>query len=188
MKITMNAAVDLIDVNKYQNAVAAEMRKVFLKAGQRFLLAAIPRIPIFTGMARGAFREAEDLFGKVTVDTQSPTGYRIRGTRGGGHAIVSNFLKGFYYYPPGGSRIQRTPQAGRQFATPSGQILKASLVQTRYGLSFKFAIDITYVNYLDALKWGAFRAGQDAFIDYVTTNLNLPNPLQFAIRKTYKTQ
>lgn len=188
MKITMNASVDLIDVNAYQNAVAAEMRKVFLKAGQRFLLAAIPRIPIWTGMARGAFREAEDLFGKVSVDAQSPTGYRIRGTRAGGSLITSKYLKGFYYYPPDGSRIERTPQAGRQFATPADDILKASLVKAKYGLSFKFSIDITYVNYLDAAKWGAFKAGQDAFIDYVNNNLNLPSPLEYKIRKTYKTQ
>lgn len=187
MKITVNASVDLINVAAYEKAVRAEVTRVFMKAGQRFLLAAIPRIPIWTGMARGAFREAEDLFGKVTVDAQSG-GYRIRGTRGGGQKITSRYLKGFYYYPPGGGRIPRTPQSGRQFATPSGQILKASLVNSRFGLSFKFGIDMTYVNYLDDKKWGGFRAGQQAFIDYVNANLVLPNPLNYVIRKTYKTQ
>lgn len=196
MKITMNASTFLIDTNAYANAVREEMRKVFLKAGQRFLLAAIPRIPVFTGMARGAFRNAEDVFGKVSLDDQSPTGFRIRGGRGGGTSptaqtrigtsIVDVSRTGYYYNAPTG-RILRTPEAGRQFATDPGDILKASLVQSRFGMSFKFEVDISYVNYLDDAKWGAFQAGQEAFLEYVNANLKLPSPLKFQIRKTYKT-
>lgn len=192
MKLTFTASVEQFDKNKYMAAVKEAIRKCFMKAGQKFLLAAIPKVPIWTGMARGAFRSAEDLFGKVTADAQSG-GYRIRTTRskgegrGGGDKITKTFRKGYYYYPPGGGRIARTPQAGRQFATPTDQILDltgVSLASGRNAFYFKFEINIKYFDVLDEAKWGAMRAGAKALEDYVKANLELPDPLQFMTRKT----
>ena len=83
MKLTFSISVEQFDKDKYMKAVTDELRQVFIKAGQKFLLAAIPRIPVWTGFARGAFRNAEDLFGKVSADKTS--GFRIRSSRGGGN-------------------------------------------------------------------------------------------------------
>lgn len=169
-----------------------------MKAGQKFLLAAIPRIPIWTGMLRGAFRNAEDLFGKVTNDAQSPTGVRIRTTqsnsqsnkagRGGGGRNTTT--KVAYYYPPEGSRIRRTPEAGRQFATATDKILDisgASLATGRTAFYFKFEVNISYFDLLDERRgWYAWKAGSEALENYVKSNLELPDPLKFTTRKIIK--
>lgn len=201
MKVTFSASVDVIDVEKYMAAVRVEMQRVFYKAGQKFLLAAIPKIPIWTGMARGAFRNLEDLVGKVTNDAQSATGVRIRTTQGkknkatgesgtagrGGGNVAANYRRGYYYTPPGGSRIERTPQSGRQFATATDKILEltgATLASGRSAFYFRFDVDITYFTHFDESKWGAFRAGSAALESYIKDNLNLPSPLEFTTRKT----
>lgn len=190
MKLTLTASIEQFDKKKYEEAVREAIRKVFFKAGQKFLLAAIPKIPIWTGMARGAFRNMEDLVGKVTNDAQSG-GVRIRTTRsanekrrGGSRAV--DYRKGYYYYPPGGSRVERTPQSGRQFATPSDKItdvVGASLASGKTSYYFRFDINITYYDRFDQAKWGSFKAGSDALEAYIKENLKLPDPLKFMTRK-----
>lgn len=189
MKFTFSATVEVFDKEAYMEAVRAEFRRVFMKAGQRFLLAAIPKVPLWTGMLRGAFRNAEDVFGKVTADKQSG-GVRIRTTRGkgegrGGGSNDTPLRKGYYYYPPGGGRIPRTPQAGRQYATQPEQILSltgAALSSGRTSFYFRFDIDITYFSYQDK-KHGILKAGAVALEEYVKANVKLPDPLKFMTRK-----
>ena len=80
MKLTFTATVEKFDEAAYGRAVRDAIRKCFMKAGQKFLLAAIPKVHIWTGMARGAFRNLEDIVGKVTNDAQSGN-VRIRTTQ-----------------------------------------------------------------------------------------------------------
>ncbi len=193
MNITFSATVEKFDKDAYFEAVKAEMLRVFIKAGQKFLLAAIPRVPILTGMARGAFRNAEDLFGKVTNDVTS--GVRIRTgklkgeARGGGLKNTGSVAtRNYYYYPPGGGRVLRTPQQGREYATPPEQILDltgASLATGKTSFYFRFKVDITYLDINEA-KWQAFKLGGEAMAKYIKDNLELPNPLKFTTRKIVK--
>lgn len=199
MKLTISASVEKFDKAKWDAAVKQAIRVCFMKAAQKFLLAAIPRIPIWTGMARGAFRNLEDIVGKVTNDAQSPTGVRVRTTqsasgrntagRGGGSKITAGYRRGYYYTPPGGGKIERTPQSGRQFATPGIKAFDlggVSLATGNNAYYFRFEVNITYFDKLDAQKWGAWKAGSDAFQNYVEANLKLPDPLQFMTRKLVK--
>lgn len=191
MKLTFTATVEQFDAAKYRAAVNKAIRSCFMKAGQKFLLAAIPRVPVWTGMARGAFRNAEDLFGKVTNDVTS--GVRIRTTqgrgaagRGGGNKITSKFRRGYYYKPPGGVAHMRTPQSGRQYATPTDKILdSATLASGKTSFYFRFEVNITYLDRFES-KWGAFKAGSDAVEAYVKAHLELPDPLKFMTRKLIK--
>lgn len=190
MKLTLTASVEVFDKDKYMNAVKAEIRRCFMKAGQKFLLAAVPLVPVWTGMARGAFRNAEDLFGKVTNDAQSG-GVRIRTTRaakqGRGGGGGNSGRRGWYYTPPGGARIERRPQAGRMFSTPTDKILDGggvTLASGRDAFYFRYEINITYFTKFDQEKWGAFKAGSEALENYVRANLKLPDPLKFMTRKT----
>jgi hypothetical protein len=198
MKLTFTATVEKFDQGKYKQAVNEAVRKCFMKGGQKFLLASIPKVPQWTGMARGAFRNAEDLFGKVTNDAQSG-GVRIRTTqnktagskagRGGGDAIRAKFRRGYFYKPPGGAKIERTPQAGRQFATKTTDILEvsgAALASGNTSYYFRFEIDISYFDKFDREKWNSFKAGQDALEEYVKNNLVLPDPLKYMTRKLIK--
>lgn len=197
MKLTITATVEEFDQKKYLSDVRTAIRSCFMKAGQKFLLAAIPKIPIWTGMARGAFRNLEDLVGKVTNDSQSG-GVRIRTTKStstgnsagrGGGTKLTPYRRGYFYKPPGGAKIERTPQAGRQFATPLEKIIDvggATIASGKTSFYFRFDVDITYVDALDTAKWGAFKAGADAFKAYVEKNLVLPDPLKYMVRKLVK--
>lgn len=191
MRLTFTATVDKFDADGFKAAVRTAIRKTFMKAGQKFLLAAIPKVPVWTGMARGAYRNAEDLFGKVTNDVTS--GNRIRTTqgkggagRGGGSKITSKFRRGYFYTPPGGAKHERTPQSGRQYATETTKILDNAVIASgKTSFYFRFEIDITYFNTLDA-AWGSMKAGADAVEDYVKENLELPDPLKYVTRKLIK--
>lgn len=179
MKFTFSASVEVFDKEKYMSAVKEAIRVSFLKAGQKFLLEAIPRIPIWTGMARGAYLNAEDLFGKVSVSKSGS--YSVRGTRGGGSA--NRGRRGYYY-----NGIERSPQVGRQFSTPSSKILDgdgATLASGRTAFYFRYEINISYFTKFDQEKWGSLKAGGAAFEDYVRANLKLPDPTKFMTRKTY---
>lgn len=175
MKLTFSASVIQFDKDKFLTAVQVEIRRAFIKAGRKFLLASVQRIPIWTGMARGALRNLEDLFGQVSggeVRTQRPSSQ-------------SGPVRNGYYY----NGLARTPELGRSLSTPTDQILSltgASLATGRSAFYFRFNVDIEYFNVLDAVKWGAMKAGADAFEDYIKNNLNLPNPLTFTTRKIYK--
>lgn len=194
MKLTLTATVEKFDQQKYMKAVSDAVRKVFMKGGQKFLLAAIPKVPIWTGMARGAFRNAEDLFGKVTNDAQSG-GVRIRTTRskgtgrGGGQAITFKYRRGYFYKPPGGSKVERTPQAGRDFSTKANDILEitgASLASGNTSYYFRYEVNISYFDKFDREKWNSFKAGQEALEAYIKSHLVLPNPLKFMTRQLIK--
>lgn len=194
MKLTITATVEQFDPVAYGAAVRDAIRKCFMKAGQKFLLAAIPRIHIWTGMARGAFRNLEDIVGKVTNDAQSGN-VRIRTTqnkkgspgRGGGQSINQKYRKGYFYQIPGGAKIARTPQSGRQFATDPLKIIEAGGETTKTGNTsyhFRFEVNIKYAD--DRNWWEAFHSGEEAFTAYVKQNLVLPDPLKFMTRKTFK--
>lgn len=194
MKLTVSGKIDVPDKNAFLNELRKEARRVFMLAGRKFLIAAVARVPVYTGMARGAFRNAEDLFGKVTSDVSSPTGFRIRTTQGrggagrGGGSRNTVSVKA-YYYPPGGARIQRTPEAGRQFSTPTDQIIDVtggSLASGRTAFYFKYSIDITYFELLDPIRWGAMKAATDDLVAYVKANFNVPDPFKNVQRRVIK--
>lgn len=183
MKLTFSANIEVFDKDKYMEAVRAEFKRVFIKAGQRFLLIVIPKIPIWTGMLRGVFRNLEDIVGKVTADSQSG-GYRIRGTRGGGNSNISS-KNNYYYYPPDGGKVLRTPEAGRQFSTSPDKIIDlegGSLASGKTAMYFKFDVNLTYFDTIDQ-KLGIMKAGADALGEYIKENVKLPNPLEFITRK-----
>lgn len=181
--LTYSIYVEKFARNQYIGAIRESVHQVLIEGGRKFLLAAIPRIPIRTGFARSSFREAEDVFGKVSIDKTS--GVRIRGTRGG--SMNDRILRyREYYYPPGGGRILKTTNAGRRFATPSQDIIVigATVASGRNAFYLKFAVDITYVDLLDRTRWGAFKAGEEALNAYIRAVIErrLPDASKFMTR------
>ena len=184
MKMSISGSVPTLDMAALKAAIRESIRTVFYKAAQKFLLAAIPRIPVWAGMARGAFRNLEDAAGQVSLDNKTG-GYRIRGTRGG-KTTQGDFRRGWYYYPPGGGRIERSPEAGRLFSTQPDKIFNfkgATLASGRTAYYFRFEVDIEYFDILDALRWGAFKAAGDAFVEYVKAEIQLPDIGRFIVTR-----
>lgn len=184
MKTEWTVSIGDFDKDAFLSAVQVHLKNILIKAARAFLLAAIPRIPVRTGFARSAFKNLEDVAGKVSVDAQSG-GYRIRGTRGG-NSIEKRSTE--YYYPPTGGRILKTDQSGRQFATAANDILDirgASLATGRSAYYFKFHVNITYVDLLDRSIWQAFKTGTEAMAKFINLNLNkgFPQVGTFLARK-----
>lgn len=183
MRIDFRAFVEVLDRETYLAAVRESIRAVFIKAARQFLLAAVPRVPIWTGFSRGAFKNLEDVVGQVGQDKG---GLRIRGTRTGG--TRERILRREYYFPYGtaGSGILKTTQSGRQFATPPGDIFDFSGASITGGgrtrFSFNFEVDITYFNYWDRIKWMSFKNAEQAFSEYVETHLEFPDFTKYTKR------
>lgn len=194
MNIQVKAELFKFNKEKYLKAVNEAIKLAFTKGAQQFLLAAVPKIPIYTGFSRGAFRELEELVGKVTKDAQSG-GYRIRTTRSAGEKRGAGAVEKVrnvparhrYYYPPGGGRVFKTNQSGRPFAKVSFPSGVATVARGRAEFIFKFTVDITYVDKLDKTRWGAFKAGEEAMMRYIEARLELPDPVEFIGGSTIQT-
>jgi hypothetical protein len=182
MKITISAYTEVIDVDAFLKEFKQNLVKIMMKGAQQFLLEAIPRIPIRTGFARGAFRNLEDVAGAVSAGGGTA---KIRGDRGGGSKEIKS--REFYRDPKSG-RVLKTTQSGRQFATSPNEIFEfagATVASGRSTMYFRFEVNITYVNVLDKAVWGAFEAGSKAMQDYIEANAKkaLPDIAKFTTRR-----
>lgn len=149
----------------------------FIKAARKFLLAAVPRVPVLTGMARSGFRNLEDIAGRVS-------GGRIRGTLKGARNKKPLTNKKYYYYPPTGNRILRTPTSGVSFGTDKDKILVRTGTGSR--LRFTFNIDITYIDKNEPI-WEAFSTGREAFNEELNIQLKrLPELGKYLVRREIK--
>lgn len=88
----------------YTRAMREALEVQFRQAARAFVRAAILKIPVETGMARGSFKD----IGRF-LNVQIP----INPTR-----------SGKYYPPNGGAPIPKTPEAGAALSTPPDQIIK----------------------------------------------------------------
>lgn len=170
IQLQFQVTVDKFDRNKYLKRVDEVIREDFIKAGRLFLLAAVPRIPFLSGMARGAFYNAEDVFGKAGIRRDGE--YRIYGTKGG-NRVDKEYSKGYTY-----EGSPRFPQRGRDYSTLPNDILPPSVSiargKSRYTMSYD--ISIKYFNALDTTKWGGMQAGIDAAVQYLQGRFNMPDP------------
>lgn len=159
IKFNANIRVPQIDETRFIGALEKLIETAMVKAIRAFLLAAVPRVPIYTGFARGAFRNLEDRVGQVGKEG---AGFRIRGTRrGSSNKSVAPRGRDRPRYYNGPPRVLKNQNTGRQFATPVGSVL--TMVKGRISTSFKFAINIDYFDRLDREKWHSFEAGIAAF-------------------------
>jgi hypothetical protein len=186
------------DQTGYYVAFKEHLEAQMKEAAGEFAKAALARIPIRTGFVAGAFADLESLLGNSarlnpiaafiarTIKT-ARTLVQGKSTRLGNRRT---FVEGEFYYPPGGGRILKSPQTGRQFATPLSDII---IVEENL-LRFHFQVDITYFNINDVnpghsptAPWGAFEAGKLAFLEHMKTKAfkNVPRIADF-IKKTRK--
>lgn len=169
MKLEVKINAVKFNSELYISDVREEMRRVFRRAAQRFLVAAVPNVRVFTGFTRGAFRNLEDVAGQVSFTAAGP---RIEGRRKG--SKDNSGRRGYYYYPPSGGRVLRTPEAGRDFST-KGESNIFRIARGKTSFYFSFAVDITYYT---KSAWGkaSWQAGVEAFKQYVADNIRLPKP------------
>lgn len=183
MRTIITASLDYINIELWKTAVREFMTELFKKAAVKFLNTAIPLVPVWTGHSASAFKNLGDAVGRsISIGTG---GAKVRTDKRGGKRV--RILRNEYYYPPGGGRIQKTTQSGRQFATQPSAILNTTgvkLASGRVAFYFKFEIDITYFNLLDRDRWHSFEIGTQMFEDFVKQHINeVPTPGKFLTRK-----
>lgn len=182
--LKLTVSMPQLDRDAYVRALKSSVEQAIIKAARKFLLAAVPLVPVWTGFARGAFGALEDVAGQVNSDAS-----RIDSRRGGRSKLSTpaHLLGKYYYYPGDGSRVVRTNLSSRPYATQPEQIItEGRVTKATIGsrIVFKFSIDINYFDYLDQNKWHAFAAGIQAFNAEMQLQLqNLPQIGKFFVRR-----
>lgn len=147
IKLKVDIDATFVDFPRFKRVVTERLRAAIEQAAQAFLLAAASRVRVRTGFAHGAFGPLAARLG-VALPPGVP-GSKPRNRE-------------FYYNK--GSKIRKTPTAGRQFAS------RNPIRETRGGARFQYDIDISYFFRNDVVghspgksPWGAYKSGLNAF-------------------------
>lgn len=190
------------DTKAYSRAFDIAINKLYREAAERFLNAALPKVPFRTGFARSAFYQLQQFTGKdgpAAAARQSASGkkkeinknifkphfftnseaskYRqnIKDTIFTGHRErlnPSNIVE--FYRHTDGSRTIKSQTSGQNFAS-----LEFKKEKDNY--TFDFKIDITYFSINDenfnrfapnSSPWKSFAFGKIAFYDYIKESLD----------------
>ncbi len=167
-----------LDRERYLADYATAVNEAVIKAARKWLLAAVPLIPIFTGFARGALGTLESIAGRVE-------GGKIKTGRGL-RKKVKYYQPRKYYY----RHVERNNITGVEFATKPDEIISPGrITKATKGsrIVFNFKVDIDYFDYLDVHKWHAFEAGQKAFDAELRIQLDklLPDITKYVFRREY---
>lgn len=165
------------DKKAFKDAVLKAISIHHRQAIREFIRAAVPKIPVQTGMARGSYLNIGRLL-RIAVPITGRSNYRTR-TRDGRTWTEFNY----WYYPPGkGRRLPKTPA--------SGAALTAFKIEQK-GTKFNFILNsrVFHLTLQDELKvrsptspWQSMRAGREAYVNYLKTiNKRIPKLNDYAI-------
>ena len=154
----------------FKKAIALEMRN----AARKFVEAALPRVPVRTGFARGTLLNLTDAIGMAAAS--SPAAFKKKLAKRPKQNSPVNGLVEYY------EGVLKTPDAARAFSTPSNRVF------TNNGKSWQFNYDNTVLYYEindERLNWRSYQYGTAAFIDYLerTGLQRIPAITDYLIRK-----
>lgn len=181
-KISAKFFAFTIDKKKYTKTLDEEIKRQMRMAARAFLNVAMRAVPVRTGFARGSLRNLAEAAGLSGGGggTATPAALFLKISQGLRFPSSKNDMKQagakmpLDYYRDGTRKILKTPQGGRDFATPPNQIITVS----NYLYSFNFETFITYFRINDAFEnpknkgtpWNAFKFGLATFNNYLKTN------------------
>lgn len=156
----------------FKKAIALEMRN----AAKKFVEAALPRVPVRTGFARGTLLNLSDAVGYAGASNKAAFIKKLDKRR---MKVVNVSVNGLVEYY---ERVPKTPENARQFSTPMTRVF------TNNGKSWSFNYENTVLYYElnDAkLNWRSYEFGSAAFIDYLerTGLQRIPAITEYLIRK-----
>ncbi len=154
----------------FKKAIQLEMRN----GAREFLKAALPRVPVRTGFARGTLLNLADAIGISAAS--NPTNFKKKLAK---RPRQSKPVNGIIEYYEG---VLKTPEAARGFSTPIGRVF------TNNGKAFSFNYDNTVLYYEindEKLLWRSFEIGSEAFINYLERVglQRLPAITEYILRK-----
>lgn len=133
------------DSSGYTKAMKKALEVQFRHAARAFLRAAIPRVPVQTGMARGSFLNIGRLL-NVAVPIQ-PT------------------LFNQFYYP---GRLPKTPATGAALSTPAENVITWKSNQIRFEFQTKvwhYTLEDYFGVRSPSAPWQSFMLGRIAFME-----------------------
>lgn len=166
----MYGTIDVLsfDDKEYSKALRKRLEKAFREAASEFVRAAVPLIPVETGMARGSFLNIGRLL-KILIPI-TPTRFNQQ------------------YYIANRISLPKTPEQGALLSTPNNELFKWD------GNKFKFTFEsrVFHLTLEDVFgvrspsaPWRAFETGRDAFIAHIKSLKGLfPDIKQFMSKAT----
>lgn len=149
-----------LDAEAMKKAVREAIEIRSREAARAFVRAAMPRVPVQTGMARGSFLNIGRAL-KVAIPIK-PNPYRKRVRKNG-----STYMQKIkWYYPPDKSgRMSKTPESGAKLS--SDVPFFAWQNSGKYVFNFQSAVNHFNLNdhyHIASGPWHALEAGKDAYI------------------------
>ena len=160
-----------VDVQKARKTIEKVGELQLRSAARAFVKAAIVKVPVDTGMARGSFLNI-GRFLKIAIPIPK------RRTR---HKDGSPIL---YYHRPGSKGIPKTPEAGANLSVYSFKKLGPGK------MNFEFQSKVLHYVLEDRIgihsqRWGSFEAGRNAFIKELRNlKKRLPRVEAFLLKTT----
>ncbi len=136
----------------FKKAIKLQMRN----GAREFLKAALPRVPVRTGFARGTLLNLADAIGIAA--SSNPIAFKKKLAKRPLQDSPVNSIKEYYL------GVLKTPEAARGFSTPIGRVF------TNNGKAYSFNYDNTVLYYEindEVYQWKSFELGSAAFIDYL---------------------
>jgi len=155
MKLTLRVEIEECDKEGWLKALKGAIEQTAQEATNAFAQAALMRIPVHTGFVAGAIYSLATLLDNPQFNP-----------------IVATAPKQELYYP---SKTPKNPSTGATFVSPA-----QSEIFRWVGMNyiFNFSVDISYFEIQDissgkspSAPWGAFEAGQNAYIAAFETGL-----------------
>jgi hypothetical protein len=139
------------EAEEHTEAIRQALLAHFKKAARAFVRAAVPLIPVQTGMARGSFLNI-GLFLNVAVPI-NPT----------------QFNK--FYYPPEGGRLPKNAAIGANLTTAPRDMIK---ITSENRITFEIQSRVFHLTLEDIIgvrsgPWHSFEAGRIAFMNVLRT-------------------
>lgn len=166
MRFSGHVNIPTLDIQALTDKQKEVLDGFMRQAARAYVRAAISKIPIQTGMARGSYLNI-GRFLKVAIPLTGASNYRIRNRRG-----KSYKEKNFWYYPPGtGRRLPKTPETGAKLTA-----FKLGLVPKADGFAHEFTINskVFHLTLEDQIgvksptaPWHSTQAGREAWLAYM---------------------
>ena len=145
----------------FKTAIQLELRN----GAKEFVKAALIRVPVRTGFARGTLLNLGDAIGYSGASNKGSFTKKLVKKRLGVKNVSANGLLEYY------NGVPKTPENARQFSTPINKVF------TNNGKTFSFNYeqtvlyyeinDVSSNRYTPSAPWRSFEFGSAAFIDYL---------------------
>lgn len=163
MRINFKLKYFELEIEKYKKAFNEAMQQHMRQCARAFVRAAVPLVPIDTGMARGSYLNI-GRFLRVNIPLSGRSNRRERSRRNKDGTVRTWTEANRWYYPPnGGARIPKTPESGADLTTFTFTNDFGKLGFTINSKVYHYTIQDEDAGRSPTSPWRSMQAGREAF-------------------------